>query len=185
MNRRPRNTKDTAMSETTTAQPGKNLRFKGMLIALVGAALMSLDPVFIRFSGVDELETTFLFGLFTAISMAVAIQVTDKRGLFKVLIESGWPVIVAGILMLGSSTGLVFAIKNTSVVNTFVILSAIPAVAALFGWIFLRERVSKQTMFAIIGVIVGIVVVVSGSTGGGASSLYGDLLALFAVPSWR
>ena len=169
------------MSETTTAQPGKNLRFKGMLIALVGAALMSLDPVFIRFSGVDELETTFLFGLFTAISMAVVIQVTDKRGLFKVLIESGWPVIIAGILMLGSSTGLVFAIKNTSVVNTFVILSAIPAVAALFGWIFLRERVSKQTMFAIIGVIVGIVVVVSGSTGGGASSLYGDLLALFAV----
>ncbi|WP_216825791.1 DMT family transporter [Ruegeria sp. EL01] len=152
-----------------------------MLVALVGAALMSLDPVFIRFSGVNELETTFLFGLFTAISMAVVIQLSDKRGLIKVLVDSGWPLLAAGVLMLGSSTGLVFAIKNTSVVNTFVILSTIPAVAVLFSWIFLRERVSKQTMFAIIGVIIGIGVVVSGSSAGGASSLYGDLLAMFAV----
>ncbi len=142
---------------------------------------MSLDPVFIRFSGVNELETTFLFGLFTAISMAVVIQLSDKRGLIKVLVDSGWPLLAAGVLMLGSSTGLVFAIKNTSVVNTFVILSTIPAVAVLFSWIFLRERVSKQTMFAIIGVIIGIGVVVSGSSAGGASSLYGDLLAMFAV----
>lgn len=169
------------MSETTNVQPNRNLRLKGMLIALVGAALMSLDPVFIRFSGVNELETTFLFGLFTAISMAVVIRLSDKRGLIKVLLDSGWPLLAAGVLMLGSSTGLVFAIKNTSVVNTFVILSALPAVAALFSWIFLRERVSKQTMLAIIGVIVGIGVVVSGSGAGGASSLYGDLLAMFAV----
>ena len=124
------------MSETTNVQPNRNLRLKGMLIALVGAALMSLDPVFIRFSGVNELETTFLFGLFTAISMAVVIRLSDKRGLIKVLLDSGWPLLAAGVLMLGSSTGLVFAIKNTSVVNTFVILSALPAVAALFSWIF-------------------------------------------------
>jgi drug/metabolite transporter (DMT)-like permease len=169
------------MSESTIAQPNRNLRLKGMLIALVGAALMSLDPVFIRFSGVNELETTFLFGLFTAISMAVVIQLNDERGLVKVLLDSGWPLLAAGVLMLGSSTGLVFAIKNTSVVNTFLILSSMPAVAALVSWIFLREKVSKQTMFAIVGVIFGIGVVVSGSGAGGASSLYGDLLAMFSV----
>ncbi|WP_206540010.1 DMT family transporter [Ruegeria sp. ANG-R] len=152
-----------------------------MVIALVGAALMSLDPVFIRFSGVNELETTFLFGLFTAISMSVVIRLNDKRGLLKVLLESGWPLLVAGVLMLGSSTGLVFAIKNTSVVNTFLILSSLPAVAALFSWIFLREKVSKQTMFAIVGVILGIGVVVSGSGADGTSSLYGDMLAMFSV----
>lgn len=142
---------------------------------------MSLDPVFIRFSGVNELETTFLFGLFTAISMSVVIRLNDKRGLLKVLLESGWPLLVAGVLMLGSSTGLVFAIKNTSVVNTFLILSSLPAVAALFSWIFLREKVSKQTMFAIVGVILGIGVVVSGSGADGTSSLYGDMLAMFSV----
>ncbi|KIC35741.1 membrane protein [Leisingera sp. ANG-M7] len=168
-----------AMSETTSIQPSRNVRLKGIGIALIGAALMSLDPVFIRFSGVEELETSFLFGLFTAISMAVVIQLKDKRGVLKVLRESGWPLLAAGILMLGSASGLVFAIKNTSVANTFLIFSTTPAIAAVFSWIFLREKVSGQTLFAIVGVFAGIAVVVSGSTG--TSNWFGDMLAVFAV----
>ena len=169
------------MSETTNVQPGRNLRLKGIGIALIGAALMSLDPIFIRFSGVEELETSFLFGLFTAISMAVVIQLNDKRGLLQVLFESGWPLLAAGVLMLGSASGLVFAIKNTSVANTFLIFSTTPAIAAVFSWMFLREKVSRQTLLAIVGVFVGIAVVVSGSTGTG--NWFGDMLAVFAVSS--
>ncbi|SPJ30038.1 DMT family transporter [Falsiruegeria mediterranea] len=163
-------------SQTSTEQ---SLRLKGIGIALIGAALMSLDPVFIRFSGVDELETSFLFGFFTAISMATVIQFSDKRGVLQVLRDSGWPLLVAGLLMLGSASGLVFAIKNTSIANTFLILSATPAIAAIFSWLFLREVASKQTLLAIAGVIVGIAIVVSGSTGSG--NWLGDLLAVFAV----
>lgn len=44
----------------------KGARFAGVMITLVGALLMSLDPIFIRFSGVSGVDTAFLFGLFTA-----------------------------------------------------------------------------------------------------------------------
>ena len=167
------------MSDTATNDAARSVRLKGIGIALVGALLMSLDPGFIRFSGVDELETSFLFGLFTAISMAVVIQLNDDRGVVKVLLESGWPLLAAGLLMLGSASGLVFSIKNTSIANTFLILSATPAIAATFSWLFLREKVSKQTLMAIVVVMAGIAVVVSGSTGNG--NWLGDLLALFSV----
>ncbi|MFS4581218.1 hypothetical protein [Phaeobacter sp. C3_T13_0] len=77
------------MTDTTSAETAQSIRLKGLGIALIGALLMSLDPVFIRFSGVNELETSLLFGLFTAISMSVVIQLNDRRGLVQVLRDSG------------------------------------------------------------------------------------------------
>ena len=100
-----------------------NTRAKGFFIALAGAALMSIDPVFIRFAEVSGFDTAFLFGLFTAISMPIVLRLNDKRGLTRAVKESGWPLLLSGVLMLGSASGLVFSIKMTSITNTFVILS--------------------------------------------------------------
>ena len=63
---------------------------KGRLAALGGGLLLSFDSVFIRLSGVGGVDTAFLFGLFSAISMALLIQITDPRGLVRTLVESGW-----------------------------------------------------------------------------------------------
>lgn len=110
-----------------------NSRTKGFLIAMLGAGLMSLDPIFIRFAGVSGFDTAFLFGLFTAISMSIVLQVSDKRGAVQAIKESGWPLFISGVLMVGSASGLVFSIKMTSIANTFLILSVTPAVAAVFS----------------------------------------------------
>lgn len=157
----------------------KSARTMGVSITLMGALLMSLDPVFIRFSGVSGFDTAFLFGLFTAISMPVFIQLRDERGLIRAINESGWPVLLSGLLMLGSATGLVLSIKHTSIANTFVILSAAPALAAIFSWLLLGEVTRRSTWIAIVSVMIGIVIVVSGSFDSG--NLIGDGLAVFAV----
>ncbi|GAM60965.1 hypothetical protein JCM19232_3907 [Vibrio ishigakensis] len=140
---------------------------------------MSVDPVFIRYANVSGFDTAFLFGLFSAISMPLLLKVTDKRGVKKVVLQSGWPLLFAGLLMLGSASGLVFSIKNTSIANTFLILSATPAIAAIFSWILLREKTDRSTIMSIIAVMLGIGIVVSGSIGSG--NWFGDLLAIFSV----
>ncbi|MFM2592897.1 EamA family transporter [Vibrio harveyi] len=131
----------------------KGARFAGVMITVVGALLMSLDPIFIRFSGVSGVDTAFLFGLFTAISMPIFIQLRDERGLVRAVKESGWHVLLSGLLMLGSAAGLVMSIKLTTVANTFVILSAAPALAALFSWWFLGEVTQRSTWIAIVAVV--------------------------------
>lgn len=156
-----------------------NARAAGILIALVGALLMSFDPIFIRFSGVSGFDTAFLFGIFTAISMPIFIQMRDERGLVRTLRASGWPVIFSGLLMLGSASALVLSIKNTSITNTFVILSGAPALAAVFSRIFLGEVTRRATWYAIAAVMLGIVIVVSGSFETG--NWLGDGLAVLAV----
>lgn len=157
----------------------QNSRTAGILIALSGALLMSFDPIFIRFSGVSGFDTAFLFGLFTAISMPVFIQLRDERGLITAFKASGWPVIFSGLLMLGSASALVLSIKNTSIANTFVILSGAPALAAIFSRIFLGEITKRSTWMAIAAVMIGISIVVSGSFKTG--NWLGDGLAVFAV----
>ncbi len=156
-----------------------NIRTTGILIVLAGAFLMSFDPIFIRFSGVSGFETAFLFGLFTAISMPVFIQLRDERSLITAITDSGWPVIFSGLLMLGSASCLVLSIKNTSIANTIVILSAAPALAAVFSRLFLGEITRRSTWIAIICVMFGITVVVSGSFETG--NWLGDGLAVLAV----
>ena len=154
-------------------------RDKGRLAALCGGLLLSFDPVFIRLSGVGGYDAAFLFGLFTALSMALMIQATDKRGLAGALRAGGLPMIVSGLLILGSASCFVLSIKHTAVANTMIILSGRPVLTAAASWLLLREKTPRSLWLAIAGVVAGIYVVVSGSLGSG--NVEGDLLAMGGV----
>ena len=156
-----------------------NSRDKGRLAALTGGLLLSFDSVFIRFSGTGGIDTAFLFGVFSAISMFVVIHITDPRGIRGALLEGGWPLVVSGLLIVGSASTFVLSIKHTSVANTVFIMSARPVVTALISWLLLREKTSRSLWWAIAGVMLGIFVVVNGSLVGG--NPLGDGLAIVTV----
>ncbi len=154
-------------------------RFKGRLAALTGGFLLSFDSVFIRFSGVGGVDTAFLFGLFSAFSMAAAIMLTDSRGLARTLYESGWPLVISALLIVGSASSMVLSFKHTTVADAVFIISARPVFTALASWIILREKTSKALWLAIAGVMTGIFIVTRGALGGGG--LLGDGFAMIAV----
>ncbi len=157
----------------------ESARGKGRLAALCGGILLSFDSVFIRLSGVGGFDTAFLFGLFSALSMALLIQATDPRGLAGTLRADGWPVLVSALLIVGSASSFVLSIKHTTVANTVFIMSSRPVATALVSWLLLRERTNKALWLAIAGVMTGISIVVSGSLESG--NLTGDLFAVFTV----
>jgi len=154
-------------------------RDKGRLAALCGGLLLSFDPVFIRLSGAGGFDTVFLFGLFSAISMGLLIQATDRRGLAGTLRDGGWPLVLSGLLLLGSASTFVLSVKHTAVANTMIIMSGRPVLTALAAWLFLRERTPRGLWLAIAGVAVGIFIVVSASLRSG--HFLGDGLALATV----
>ncbi|MCF2876536.1 MULTISPECIES: DMT family transporter [unclassified Tenacibaculum] len=156
-----------------------NSKTKGVTLAILGAILMSFDPIYIRFSGVSGFNTIFLFGLFTAISMSIVVQTSEKRSIIQVIKSDGWPLIISSLLMLGSASSFVLSIKNTSVANTFIIQGATPAVVSLLSWIILKEKTNRKTWLAIFFVVLGVIIVVNGSFGTG--NWKGDLLALVSV----
>ena len=82
------------------------------------------------------------------------------------------------LLMLGG-------VHRTSAVAAGVITSTIPALVALFSWLFLRERPDTRALASIALAITGIAVVnlahLGESADAGASSLVGNLMVLGAV----
>ncbi|BCQ53881.1 DMT family transporter [Burkholderia gladioli] len=78
-------------------------------------------------------------------------------------------------------------VQRTSAVAAGVITSTIPAVVALFAWIFLRERPDGRALLSIALAIVGVVAInlanghAPGAASAAGSSLVGNLLILGAV----
>ena len=89
---------------------------------------------------------------------------------------------MSGLLQMVSTTAFILAVKNTTVANVVVIIAAAPLITAILAWLLLGERTSRRTWLAIAMAMVGILIVVTGSLGGGG--LLGDLLAVLAITAF-
>lgn len=85
----------------------------------------------------------------------------------------GWLMAVLGAL---ASIAFIAAFKHTYVSNVSIIYATAPFVAALLGWMILRERVRAMTMMAAVISLSGVALMVS--SGLGTGNLLGDGLAL-------
>ncbi len=151
----------------------------GVLLAFSGMLAVSTDSFFIRLADVDGYDVTFWVGVFTAVSLFSLITIRQRRSPVAGIRTGGPPLWVAAALQAGSTSVFVLAVTKTSVANVVVIIAAAPLTAAGFAWLLLRERTSRRVWIAIAVSMVGIIVVVSGSAGGG--TLTGDLLAVAAI----
>ena len=73
-------------------------------------------------------------------------------------------------------SGGVYAIQTTSVANAMLLFATAPFMAAVLGWICLRENVRMATWISIVIAIVGISIMVADKSG--ASVLSGSISAL-------
>nr|WP_319513251.1 DMT family transporter [uncultured Cohaesibacter sp.] len=150
---------------------------KGLTYLLVAAALMSLDAVFIRLSGLHGFAPSFLFGVFSLISMTLLTRIREGH-LLPVIKTGGFMLFVSGAIMGVSGTAFTLAVQKTTVANVLLIMSVTPILSAIFSWIFLKERLQKQTFFAILLSMAGMYIIVRGSLASGG--IAGDLIALTA-----
>jgi drug/metabolite transporter, DME family len=96
---------------------------------------------------------------------------------------SGWLMVLASFGLLGASVGFVYAIKNTTAANAAFFSSLSPFVVAIFGFLVLKERVNRSTMFAMTLAAIGLLVMAFGPDGGAkgnglAPTLHGNLSGL-------
>ena len=154
----------------------------GLGLALGGMLLVSLDSLFTRAADVDGWTVTFWLGVLMCPTMLAYLAIGSRTGPIRQLRIDGWPVVASGICQLASTTCFVLAIKHTSVANVVVIIAAAPVFAAIVSWFAIAERTSRRVWTAIAISIVGIVIVMSDSLGGG--DITGDLLAVAAISAF-
>jgi drug/metabolite transporter (DMT)-like permease len=97
----------------------------------------------------------------------------DTVGRFLDIGRAG--LLAAGVLSVGS-VFYIMAMLNTTVANVVFIIGASPLLAALAGWLFLRERITRGGFVAMIATVLGIgLMFADGLVSGG---MLGNLFAL-------
>lgn len=87
--------------------------------------------------------------------------------------------VLGGLSLVCAFGGIIYAIQSTTVANAVFLLAAAPFLTAVLGWVFLRERVRRDTWAAIALALAGIFVMVRENLAGGA--LAGNVGALISA----
>ena len=165
------------MSETNDLGNAIEAR-RGLIFVFMAGVLWSTVGLGIRL--IDE-ATVWQILLYRSISLslflAIVIYLRSGRNLLKVVKAAGIPGCIAGLALVGAYSGGIYGIQSTSVANAMLLFASAPFMAAILGWIFLRERVRKATLVAILFAIVGIGIMVQDKSQGG-TALLGNLAAL-------
>ena len=149
----------------------------GLVFVLMAGVLWSTVGLGIR---LIEEATVWQILLYRSISLslflAIVIYLRSKENLFTVIRAAGLPACVAGLALVGAYSGAIYGIQSTSVATAMLLFACAPFIAAILGWLFLREKVRKATWISILFAMLGIGIMVQDKSTG--SALLGSLAAL-------
>jgi len=155
-------------------------KLPGPLLVFLGACSLSFGGLIVKsFEGSTLWQILFWRQFFFIIIVSFFLVVTYKKDIFKAIYKSGLPGLVGGIVLGCGFSGYVFAMYNTTVANTNFIIQTQAVFLAIFGYVFLKEKISKITFVSIILAILGLIIMLGNSLSPGQMS--GNIVA-FTMP---
>ncbi len=152
----------------------------GPLLIFLGALSLSFGGLIVKsFEGSTLWQILFWRSLFFSLTVLAFLLISYKKQTLKSFINSGLPGFLGGVVLSFGFCGYVFAMYNTTVANTNFIISLQILFLALFGYIFLKEKISIITLTSIILAVAGVFLMVGNSLTPG--ELSGNLAA-FTMP---
>ena len=156
-------------------------KLPGPLLVFLGAFCLSFGGLIVKsFEGATLWQILFWRQLFFVLLVIIFLLFTYKKKIFVALYKSGVPGFIGGIILGLGFSAYVFAMYNTTVANANFIIQTQAIFLAIFGYFFLKEKISKLTLASIILAISGILLMVGSSLSPG--QLSGNLVA-FIMPS--
>ncbi len=152
-------------------------RVPGYILLLFGGFCLSWGGFIVRsFQEANVWQILFLRSFFFIIALILFLSLTYKYKVFKVIKDSGIPGVLGGFVMSFSFVAFIIAMNNTTVANVVFIISTQTMFLAIFGFFYLKEKVSLIGSSSIFFAMSGILIMVGDSISTG--SLFGNLVAL-------
>ena len=152
----------------------------GPLLVFFGAVSLSFGGLIVKsFEGSTLWQILFWRSVFFIVVVIFFLLFSYKKEIFIVLYKSGIPGFVGGIILSVGFVSYVFAMYETTVANTNFIIQTQTLFLAIFGYIFLKETISKLTFFCILLAIFGIILMLGNSISPG--EMTGNIVA-FIMP---
>ncbi len=152
----------------------------GVILVLLAGVAWSSMGIGIRMIE-DANVWQILFYRSIALASLLFCTITYRSGFKPVAVirKSGLAGAIGGVGLVFAFAGGIYAIQTTTVANAMFLFASAPFLAAVFGWIILREDVRKATWVAIIFASIGIVIMVI--DGISAGQVAGNLSAILSA----
>jgi drug/metabolite transporter, DME family len=152
----------------------------GYILLLFGGFCLSWGGFIIRsFEQASVWQILLLRSFFFMLALISFLVATYKRNIIVIFKKAGFPAVLGGLVMSLSFIAFVVAMTSTTVANVVFIISTQTMFLAIFGYFYLKEKVSLVSFISILLAMSGILVMVGDSLSSG--SLFGNLVAL-AIP---
>ena len=149
----------------------------GYILCLLGGFFLSWGGLIIRnFETHDVWQILFWRAFFMTITIATFLILIYKRQTINVIKKAGFPGLIGGFIFSTSFAAYIISISQSTVANVLFIISTQTIWLALFGYIFLKEKISLKTFLSILLAMLGIYIMVRGSLN--IEALFGNLVAL-------
>ena len=155
-------------------------KIPGPILIFLGAFCLSFGGLIVKsFEGATLWQILFWRSIFFSTVVLIFLLITHKKNIFNSFYKSGFPGLIGGLILSLGYCGYVFAMYNTTVANTNFIIQTQTIFLAIFGYIFLKEKISKLTLFSIILAFIGVILMVGNSLSPGQTS---GNIAAFIMP---
>ena len=155
-------------------------KLPGPLLVFFGACSLSFGGLIVKsFEGATLWQILFWRTVFFLLVISLYLIFTYKKKVFNAFYNSGIPGLLGGFVLSFGFSGYVFAMYNTTVANANFIIQTQTIFLAIFGYFFLKEKISAITLTSIVLAISGIFLMVGSSLSPG--QMIGNLAA-FVMP---
>lgn len=132
----------------------------GIALVVAAALLWSLMSLAIRLIAEADVWQVLFWRSAGMVPVLCGILLARSGSVTGPVVAAGPAGVLGGAGLVLAFAGAIFAIQTTTVANAVLLYAASPLLAALFGWLALRERVAPATLAAIALAGVGIFVMV-------------------------
>ena len=155
-------------------------KLPGPFLIFLGACSLSFGGLIVKsFEGATLWQILFWRTVFFLIVISLYLTLTYKKQVFRSFYNLGFPGFFGGFILSLGFSGYVFAMYNTTVANANFIIQTQTIFLAVFGYFFLKEKISVITLTSIILAISGILLMVGSSLSPGQMS---GNIAAFIMP---
>ena len=155
-------------------------KIPGPFLVFLGACTLSFGGLIVKsFEGANLWQILFWRSVFFSIVVLFFLITTYKKNFFLSIQKVGLPGFFGGMVLSCGYASYVFAMYNTTVANANFIIQTQTIFLAIFGYIFLKEKISKLTLFSIFLAFCGIFLMLGDSLSTG--QMIGNIAA-FVMP---
>ncbi len=151
-------------------------------VVLIAGLFWSFGPYVVRH--IDQAETVpwqYLFtrGIVIFILLNLYLYLEEGLEFYKNYTKGGFPTLLGGVGLGSAMMSFIWSITHTSAAITLLCLAAMPFIAALLGFLFLKEKISLNVWIAIFIATAGIAIMAGGNIQ--KTSIFGLIFGLLSA----